>query len=263
MNGRMVTISVATNIGFERDRNEDSFSINGNGRAFDRVNMEINGVMPIIELFLLGVYDGMGGRIGEISADIAVQFSMKLTEKLRGSEPEDYGRLVDGYVNAANAEICRRMNDSENDHGGTTFVTAFFSDGMVYPFSLGDSRMYLFSGGELTQITEDHTAAVKKLRADIYTAEQARTSSDRHILTLYIGADREGKGLHSEKYPPFPVPEGGRLMLCTDGLYNMVTEERMAEILSDGGAKPASLLTDEALNNGGRDNITCIIADFD
>ena len=263
MKNKEIKISIATNKGSIRQDNEDNFTINGKGRPLSRNNLNINGKIAEDELFMLGVFDGMGGEeLGEIASDIGSQFCGKLMDKLINADPEDYGKLMDDYVNAANYEICTRLKNNDSKRGGTTFAITFIKDNMIYPFSLGDSRIYLFTDGELRQITEDHTLAMKKYKANIYTLEEAQKSSDSHKLTLFLGVDVDGDGLSCEKYSPFPLPAGSMMLMCSDGLYDMCDNSTITRILSEHHERPAAALVKEAIRNGGIDNITCIIADF-
>lgn len=251
-------ISTYTHNGLKRDNNEDSFSINGKPRPVSKKTMYISGQAPKDSL-LLAVYDGMGGEeMGEVASDIAARMSGELLGELNSSTVDDYPKVVDRYTTRANDEICRVLNNNDSRRGGTTMAMAYVDKGVVYPFSLGDSRIYLLVNNELIRISEDHTVAMRKYKLNIYTLEEAEQSTDSHKLTLFLGVDAEGNGLSAQWYQPFIMPRGGVLLICSDGLYDMCSEAEIKEILTSGGDDMTSALVSAALNNGGIDNITCI-----
>lgn len=263
MESGTIGLSIASNKGLVRTSNEDNFSVNGKTRPMHDNNIHINGRISVDELSVLGVFDGMGGEeLGELASDIGAQFTLKLSERLDKADKEEYPSIVNGYVQAANDEICRRLRNQDSKRGGTTFALIYIKDGMVYPYSLGDSRIYMYHDGVLAQITTDHTLAMKKYKANIYTLEEARNSSDSHKLTLFLGVDVDGDGLTAEQYKPFRLPDKGRILLCSDGLYDMCDEDTIRRILQTPSEDYSSLLLKEALDNGGIDNITCIVADL-
>ena len=251
-------ISASTHNGIKRDNNEDSFSINGKPRPKNKKVMDISGMAPKDPL-MLAVYDGMGGEeMGEVASDIAAVMSRELLESLNLSEIEDYPKVVDMYTSKANNEICDVLKNNESKRGGTTMALLYIDNGIVYPFSLGDSRIYLLVNNELIRISEDHTVAMRKYKLNIYTLEEAEQSMDSHKLTLFLGVDNEKRGLSAQWYQPFVMPRSGILLLCSDGLYDMCSEAEIKEILTSGGDDLSSKLVSASLKNGGIDNITCI-----
>ncbi|MBO5559094.1 protein phosphatase 2C domain-containing protein [Ruminococcus sp.] len=261
MNGESrLQISVATHNGAVRASNEDNISINGRSRPIPQNIMNICGTTAN-RCLLLAVYDGMGGeQMGEVASDIAAKMSGKLLDRLNTAEVEKYPDMVNKYIDEANAEICRRLHNSGSTRGGTTAAIAYIKDGVVYPFSLGDSRIYLLVNGELIQISEDHTLAMRKYKANIYTLEEAEQSMDSHKLTLFLGVDVDGKGLTAQWYQPFNMPHSGKLLICSDGLYDMCSKDEIRDILLNSSEKNiSSELVSAAVQNGGTDNITCIV----
>lgn len=97
------------------------------------------------------------------------------------------------------------------------------------------------------------------MEAAIYTEEEAKHSPDQHRLTLFIGSDRKKAGLNADSRPPLPLEVGTKFVLCTDGLTNMCADEEIAELLSQNYFNEAAVLVQAALQNGGVDNITCIV----
>ena len=260
--GKKITLSVSTHNGNRKENNEDSFSINGKAKPSDQNIMNICGDISADELFL-GVFDGMGGeKMGDVASRIAADRSAQLFEELKKIEPEEYQKIINGYVDNVNAEICHTLGNSGNDRGGTTMAIVFIKNGIVYPCSLGDSRIYLMQDGKLEQISEDHTLAMRKYKANIFTLEEAETSPDSHKLTLFLGVDVDGNGLDAQFYEPFRLTKNCCLLICSDGLYDMCSKEEIINILQQDSENTARELAEAAVENGGADNVTCIAAKY-
>lgn len=255
-----VKVAVSTHTGRVRSNNEDSFSVNGVGKSPED---SICGYVKVYDgdSLLLAVCDGMGGEDGgEIASEIAAKNSLALYNELNRADDAQITAAVNRYVEETNAEICRKLGSNEDKCGGSTLALAYVRNDTVYAYSLGDSRIYLFGGGKLKQISADHTLAALKYNAGIYTLEQAKKSPDRHMLTLFLGADFSGRGLTAQAYEPFWLTGESKLLLCSDGLYDMCSEQEICEVLSSESKSCAQSLVDAAIENGGTDNITCIAA---
>ena len=251
------SVCVSTHPGSKRAENEDNFVINNVVRipTKDRENL-FGG--DIAEPLVCGVFDGMGGEAnGELASRIAAETSVTIYKTLR-KEPVIPDALVDEYVNKANKGITDMLSRSKAGRGGSACVIVALLNDAVFSYSLGDSRLYLYSGGELRQISNDHTLAMRKYLANIYTLEEAKSSPDSHKLTAFLGLD-SGDGLAAEKYPPFRLGADEALLLCSDGLYDTCSDEEIAALLRDGGDKVSLALVERAVENGGIDNVTCIV----
>ena len=99
---------------------------------------------------------------------------------------------------------------------------------------------------------------MKKYEANIYTKEEAENSPDQHTLTLYLGMNEEPE-LTPETYFPFRLHEGDKLLLCSDGLYDMASAKEITQTLLSSPTDPANALVALALKNGGGDNVTCVV----
>jgi protein phosphatase len=145
---------------------------------------------------------------------------------------------------------------------GTTLTGAFSAGNDLFVASVGDSRVYLFRRGRLLQLTRDQTYS--QLLADIGQIPQHEVSTHhlRHILTDAIGV---GAGKVNVKVRHVPLLNEDRLLLCTDGLTEMVEEEEIAGVLMrDQGAQDAcQTLVDLALDHGGKDNVTVLLAKYE
>ena len=201
----------------------------------------------------------MGGESnGEAASRLCAAEAAKIIRALK-QKTDTLSGAVQNFVTDSNDAVLEMLQNVRAKRGGSTFVMTVLTDGLVYPYSLGDSRLYLYDGETLRQLTEDHTLAMKKYYARMYTLEEAMASSDSHKLTAFLGADDDGGGLAPAAYEPFALNPGEKLLLCSDGLYDMCSHDEILDVLR-GESDTLSLdLVDKALENGGKDNITCIV----
>ncbi len=257
-----LSVAVFSHNGAVRPNNEDNFFVNGYTRKIEDNVVSFSEIMPSDGL-LLEVCDGMGGEaMGEVASDIAVKHCGLLFENLKNTGTADLLDEVNRYIESANSEICQTIGNTESRRGGSTFVLAYFKNDVVYPYSLGDSRLYAFNGTKLVQISEDHTLGMRKFKSNICSYEEAMTGPDSHKLTLFLGVDVNNDGLSAQPYRPFRVEKGWKLLLCSDGLYDMVPGYEIAEILKSEPAEACRTLVDCAVAHGGMDNVTCIVAEM-
>jgi len=202
---------------------------------------------------LFAVADGMGGaQAGEVASQLAAE-SFEGVE--RGEESaETYLRAI---ARTANARIHRLAEaDSERSGMGTTLTAALVDGEEVGLAHVGDSRAYLFRGGELRLLTSDHSLVEELRRQGRLTDEQAEDHPQRSIITRALGPEREVE-IDTMTYRAKP---GDVYLLCSDGLTTMVSEERIAAILAGAPSleDAVSQLVREANEAGGRDNITVV-----
>lgn len=229
-----------TDAGKVRKNNEDSLLV-GDGK----------------DETLFAVADGIGGfEAGEVASSITI-------DVLREMEPGD---SFEEAVREANRRILEAAHDDERLSGmGTTVVAARFSGTQREPVAeiahVGDSRAYLLRDGELTPITEDHSLVAELVRSGDLTRAQASNHPQRNLITRAIGADEEVEVDTST----LPVRADDRVVLCSDGLSDMVSEDRIREILAaspEDPETPARRLLTAALEAGGTDNITVVVVDI-
>lgn len=197
---------------------------------------------------VLMVADGMGGHVaGEVASRLAVNAAAS-----NDLSPSD-------RVAAGNRAIREEVSREPEFEGMGTTMTLVALAGDVARFGhVGDSRAYLLRGGELRQITEDHTVANEYVALGRISAEEAATHPQRHMLTRTLGLTR----FVNVDEPEVPLEEGDRLLLCSDGLTEMVSDEVIADTL--GNSTPDDVvwkLIDLANEAGGVDNITVIVID--
>ena len=207
---------------------------------------------------LFVVADGMGGhRGGEVAAAEAVDVLMV------GLERSDRSGLV-AAVRAANRSILERAAAEPDLSGmGTTLcalavVDSLTGDDALAVANIGDSRVYRFAAGCLDQVSDDHSLVADLVRAGEITAEEAAHHPQRNILTRALGIEADPL---IDSWDLVPV-HGDRYLLCSDGLFNELGDERLAEVLSEGSVQEvADRLVDEAVDNGGHDNVTVLVAE--
>jgi PPM family protein phosphatase len=200
------------------------------------------------------VADGMGGaQAGEVASRIAIEaFERGLPDS---GTPEQ--RLAT-RVREANHQIYERSRADRGRAGmGTTLTAAYLDQSHVAVAHVGDSRAYLYRDGTLQRLTQDHSLVDELVRRGKLTEEQAAEHPQRSIITRALGPEPE---VEVDTWS-YPARAGDVVLLCSDGLTSMVSEERIAEILAahhDLGAAADELIR-EANEAGGRDNITVVL----
>ena len=199
---------------------------------------------------LIGVADGMGGHNGgEVASATARR---DLVQTLAGVSPSPVA-LSDAILHA-NLEIFEQATrDRSLDGMGTTLTVLWPAGDEMLIGHVGDSRAYLYRDATLSRQTTDHSMVAEMVRSGILTEEQAAVHPMRNYITRAVGTDVtvEPEILRVPRHP------GDRWLVCSDGLHGLVPDSRIAEILAEPDAdRAADLLLQEALENGGRDNIS-------
>ena len=201
------------------------------------------------------VADGMGGaQAGEVASRIAIE---TFERGLPGSGTPE-ARLAE-LVRDANQRIYDRARTEHGRAGmGTTLTAAYLADGELAIAHVGDSRAYLLRDDQLTRLTQDHSLVDELVRQGKLTEEQAAEHPQRSIITRALGPEPD---VEVDTFS-YPMRAGDILLLCSDGLTSMVSEERVAEILRGSATLEAAAdrLIDEANEAGGRDNITVVLS---
>ena len=255
-------VSVATHIGKVRGNHEDNFYLEGlYMNDIFRNDFSATYTIRNADGMSFAVFDGMGGAAyGEVASEIAVQKLRKYEKKLKYADgTRMLDQLVSSFTTEANDAICDMLAEKHCTTGGTTFSMLYFLRDSIKLYYLGDSRIYRYKSDGLTRLTRDHTVANQKVDAAIYTEEEAKKSPDQHRLTLFIGSDHKKLGLNADSRPLVPLEMGSKFLLCTDGLTNMCSDTEIFDLLSQNYFNEAAVLVQAALQNGGADNVTCIV----
>lgn len=251
-----IAFKAVSDVGRKRKGNEDSLVANPEQRLFV-------------------VADGMGGHAaGEIASKVAVDSINEFVCLTGGDEEVTWpfglddtisydGNRLKTAVRFANRKVLEATKEKSEYEGMATTVVAALVDGASANLGhVGDSRIYLFRGGELSQLTSDHSWVNEQLQSGIISAEQARTHPLRNVVTRALG----GKADLQVDMQTHSLELGDILLLCSDGLTTMVPDEHIASVLSAAGSdieRAAADLVAEANARGGEDNISVILLRFE
>ena len=205
---------------------------------------------------LFVVADGMGGhQAGDYASKYTVEV---LNRELALSEGEDIERCLVGAIKTANREIIKEASRDEHLKGmGTTVVAATISNQMMYFANVGDSRLYLINQG-IQQLTKDHSLVEEMVRLGGIKPEEAKHHPDKNIITRAIGAKADVE----VDFYEHRLKRGDIVLMCTDGLSNMVEDEDIFAIIKSARdiVEAGQMLIERANANGGRDNIGVVLA---
>lgn len=233
-----------TDVGIKRKVNQDAifFSDTAIGR------------LPNLYL----VADGMGGELaGDYASAKCVETLINCIKKSKETKPV---RILEEAIQTANTLIYTESKADPSKAGmGTTLVMATVIDGHLFVANVGDSRLYVANSSKVMQVTKDHSVVAELVRTGELDEDDARTDKRKNMITRAIGAE-------SAIVPDyFDVALKGRehILLCSDGLTNMVSDKEILTILksADTIENRAARLIELANNNGGKDNISVIIVE--
>jgi len=221
----------------------------------DQIYMSERPVGNLPNIFI--VADGMGGhRAGGFASNYAVQI---LLESIKRDHDFNPVKIVRQAMEKANSQILKKANtDSEMKGMGTTMVVAVVVGHYMYVANVGDSRLYLVTD-EILQITKDHSLVEEMIRLGEVKPEEASRHPDKNIITRALGA----KADINIDFFDVKLEKDAKIILCSDGLTNMVSDEEMKKIVGQASKddNPAQLLVDRANQNGGKDNIAVIVVE--
>ncbi len=263
-----VTFGAASHVGNVRERNEDHYAVFRRRRS----NEVLLSSLPPDELavgedhsYAMVVADGMGGmKSGEYASRLALQTMVELAGqatswvmKFTSLDAQQLEQRVNAYVN--------RIHSTLQEHGkldpakakmGTTWTSAHLMDGHAMIVHIGDTRAYQFRNGRLEQVTRDETMAQTLIDAGL---DPDSVKKFRHILMNSLGAGNEE--VHASIQPLDLRPED-QILLCSDGLTDMVSDDEIAAVLKSHASPQAAcnMLIRLALEHGGRDNVTAVLA---
>ncbi len=232
----------ATDVGQKREINQD----------YIYVSTDPVGNLP--NLFV--VADGMGGHnAGDYASSHGVN---TLVEQIRKDANYNPVKVIRYAIEAANTELLNSASGNASLQGmGTTMVVCTIVGQYAYVANIGDSRLYVVQRS-IRQVTRDHSLVEEMVRMGEINAEEARTHPKKNIITRALGAEKTVE----VDFFDLKLEAGSTILMCSDGLSNMVEDSRMEEIILDPG-KDLSLkgkeLIREANQNGGKDNIAVIL----
>jgi serine/threonine protein phosphatase PrpC len=253
-------VAAFTHPGMSGKNNEDRFSVT----AY-RLN-EAN-PQPVL---LAAVADGIGGhRAGEVAADLAVRRFNEILAASDGSNPQETLRYA---IQTASNEIYALAKSEKGYHGmGSTWVCAWVITNRLYAATVGDSRLYLLRGGVIQQLSTDHTWIQEALEKGVLLPEQVSGHPNIHVIRRYMGSPNPPDVDFRLRMSPretdaqaianqgMALKVGDILLLCTDGLTDLVANEEIAQKLNTLPVEAAlQALIELANQRGGHDNITVV-----
>ena len=223
-----------TDVGCQRERNEDSL---------------------IVSPPLFVVADGMGGhKAGDVASEVAVNTLAALAPTIPDID------LLGRAVESANHAVITESQKTGHEGMGTTITACVVQEDKLAIAHVGDSRAYLLHAGKLQQLTRDHSWVADMIEQGRLTPEEARVHPNRSVITRALGSD---PNMQPDLYD-ITASEGDRLLLCSDGLTSMVDDGTIQALLARirDPQRCAAALVNEAIANGGADNITVIVVDI-
>lgn len=242
--------------------NEDSYEITS-------FRISENEDTPVL---LAVIADGIGGhKAGEIASQIAVSTIITAIAESDGTDP--LWILKSALLEANHSITAEASGDDSRKGMGSTVACAMVIDASLYIATLGDSRIYLFRDGVIQQLSVDHTWVQEALDVGVINDEEARSHPRRHLIRSYLGSsdpikpdlrlylDANENQEQAKANQGLPLVPGDRVLICTDGLTDLVADEEIVEILDSDGTRDDHLqkLVDLANLRGGHDNITIVL----
>ena len=240
-----------TNIGTVRTNNEDNYYCNGSFKLSARSPQEELISSPEGSEFLFGVFDGMGGEAyGEECAMICATTLAHFQGRKQPFE-------APAFYQQANEAVCA-LEQRKQATGGSTAAVAQVRGNRVFASNAGDSRVYHLRGGTLKCLTRDHTRYQQMVELGVSNPDP----SERHVLTKFIGLDNR-RPLTPNFAVSVKLEEGDRIVVCSDGITGVLSDEQIAETLSQPLLPEVvgRALVQQALDAGSRDNVTMVLAE--
>jgi protein phosphatase len=254
-----LNIAADTHSGMKGKNNEDQFSVS----AFTLSVLE-----DTPSVFAI-VADGIGGhRAGEVASAIAVEMVSQSVAESDASQP--VAIMQAAMIQASQAIYAQASNDPEKEGMGTTCVCAWVIGNKLYSAFVGNSRLYLVRGNKLVQLNVDHTWVQEAVQAGALTVDQARIHPHANVIRRYLGSANQVEvdtRLRTDRSRRLSVDNqgqelypGDRLLLCSDGLNDMVKDlVILARVRNDPLEDAVAALIEEANEAGGKDNITVVL----
>ena len=272
--GVAIDVSALSHKGKVRDHNEDHYFVATGGRRATTLLTNVPpGEVPS-EFgetgYLMIVADGMGGHAaGEVASRMAIATLMNIILHV----PDWIMRLDDEHaqkVMERAVERCRQVHEVLQEKAnldprlrgmGTTMTAAYSLGDDLFTVQVGDSRAYLFRDGKLQRLTRDQTHAQALADSGLISQHEVARHRLRHVLTSALGGSQKDIRAVVERVK---LVDGDRLLLCSDGLTEMTDDDGIAGILAREARsdKACRLLVDSALANGGKDNVTVVLARY-
>lgn len=256
MNDLIISAYGRSNVGKKRGNNEDNFYLAG--VTVDSAN-DISATQAEASKTAFAIFDGMGGEAaGERASQLAADaFAKSFSVATNSGFSED---SMTSIIQSANLSVCDEMKIL-GKRMGCTLVSLGFSENIIHIANVGDSRAYLLRNGQLRCISKDHTVAQSMVDSGVVSYEESQKIKEKHRLTQHIGIFPDEMVIEPYFYT-FDAKENDIVLLCSDGLTDMLSDAEIAGILSSNATEKdiVNCLVEKALANGGKDNITVIVS---
>jgi serine/threonine protein phosphatase PrpC len=253
-------VAALTHPGMTGKNNEDRYAVSA--YRLNRRNRK-----PVL---LAVLTDGIGGhRAGEVASEIAVERISQAVAASDGSKPMD--TLRKAIIQASQEIYTLASSDAQRQGMGTTCVCAWIIDKQLFTAAIGDSRLYLLRRGAIYQLSTDHTWVQEAVEQGILKPDQIKGHPNQHVIRRYIGSPNSpevdfrlrtiggGQNGFSESNQGMELRDGDRLLLCSDGLTDLVEDQEILSAYQQNPLDQASQsLVELANNRGGHDNITLV-----
>ena len=267
-----VDVAARSHPGHHRANNEDHFFVGRLGRTLETLisSLPAGDVPEIAEEVnhVMLIADGMGGHAaGEVASRMAISTLIGLALdmpdwflKMDEAHAPEIERRSRERVQTVGAILVERAQEDEALHGMGTTLTVVRNIGRELLIThVGDSRAYVLRAGSLHRLTRDHTYAQLLVDTGQLTPDEVADSRHRHVLTNALGGSSEEVHVDTDR---IQLEDGDRLLLCSDGLTDLVDDEAITRILREAAqsSDACEQLVQRALDGGGRDNVTVIVA---
>ena len=247
-----------SDVGCVRANNEDNFLLSNSINEESSNHAHAHAALEPDEWHCLGLFDGMGGIAGgEIASKQAALAFRASADQFSGKTPSEIQELMQTAFAKANEQISAARR--ENKVGGTTATVAILRDKTLKLFHVGDSRAYLITRHSIQQLSEDQTLAQMEAKMNVKNIPE----EDKHKLTCFVGMDSRYKMTIFET-DLLQVKSGNYLLLCSDGLSALCSSKEIFKIVHEATTPTAGAraLVEQAKQNGGYDNVTVVLHQF-
>jgi protein phosphatase len=255
-------VAAQSNMGMVRQNNEDSFAVSAYRLS------EIDSTPSVFAILC----DGIGGhQAGEVASEMAVNRITAWAARSDGANPQD---VIKSAFDETNLKVLAEAQSNPERHGmGATLACVWVIGRRLYTASAGDSRIYLVRGGAIHQLSIDHTWMQEAVDKGLVNTAQVNNIPNLHVIRRYLGSEKEVEpdfrlrlmasetNLEMLANQGMLLIPGDLLLLCSDGLTDMVTNDEMVEVMQREKNLNASVkaLVDLANKHGGQDNITVVM----
>ena len=250
-------VAALTHPGMKGKNNEDRFGV-----AAFRTKTQ-----PPVPILLAVLSDGIGGnRAGEVASELAVN---QVIQYVADSEGENPPQIMESAIHLASQRIYAQAEENPEQHGmGATCACVWIAGERLYTATVGDSRVYLMRGNSIQQLSTDHTWIQEALERGLIQPDEVRGHPNAHVIRRYLGSptppevdfrirlDEKGPEATNQGFLLLP---GDRVLLCSDGLTDLVTPQEIQSTFSQNNLEEAGqMLINLANERGGHDNITIV-----